>query len=241
MEDVLVDPVIPPEPAPAPGGSGRRDSALTASGARSGGWTVVMPLKSSSRGKSRLDLPADLRRRLVLVMATDAVGAVAGAPGVARVLLVVEDAADARTIAAAVRAAAAPGHPAPVQAHVTTATSLNEAIRDGLAHAGDGPVAVLPCDVPSATAAEIAAALAQARHHGQAVVADAAGVGTTLLTALRPVDLRPRYGVDSWRRHVEDGAVPLDLPATSGLRRDVDLRGDLGEVTGRATRTALDH
>lgn len=238
MDDVLVDPASPPEPAPAAGASAGRPGPAAGHPSDSSGWTVVMPLKSSARGKSRIDLAPDLRRRLVLLMATDAVTAVAGAPGVARVLLVVEDADDGRTIADAARATAAPESSAPVDAHVTTATSLNAAIRDGAAQAGEGPVAVLPCDVPSATAAEIGAALAAAHRHERAVVADADGVGTTLLAARHGRDLRPRYGPDSWRRHVDDGATPLELPAGSGLRRDVDLRSDLAMVTGPATRRA---
>lgn len=238
MEDVLVDPASPPEPSPAagarPGGTGPADGPSSGSS----GWTVVMPLKASVRGKSRIDLAPDLRRRLVLMMATDAVTAVAGALGVTRVLLVVEDPDDGRTIADAARATPVHDGSAPVETHVTAATSLNAAIRDGAAQAGEGPVAVLPCDVPSATAAEIGAALAAAHHHERAVVADADGIGTTLLAARRGRDLNPRYGPDSWRRHVDDGAFPLDLPAGSGLRRDVDVRSDLAGVTGPATRRA---
>lgn len=241
MDGVLVDPVTPPEPVPAAGGRDGRPGVSGPSAPHPRGWTVLMPLKSSARGKSRIDLAPDLRRRLVLLMATDAVAAVAGAAGVDRVLLVVEDADDGRAVADAVRAAGSRGPAAPVEVHVTTTTSLNEAIRDGATRVADGPVAALPCDVPSATSAEIGAALDQARRHGRAVVADASGVGTTLLAAVRAAELQPRYGPDSWRRHVADGAVPLDLPAHSGLRRDVDLRADLGAVTGPATRGALGH
>ena len=198
-----------------------------------------MPLKASGRGKSRIDLDPDLRRRLVLVMATDTVAAVARADQVDRVLLVLEDAADG----AAVRSALATTGVVPratVETHVTSARSLNEAIRDGIDHLGPsaGPVAVLPCDVPSATASEVDSALAVAWRHGRAVVADADGTGTTLLAAVDADDLRPRYGPNSWRRHVDDGAVPVDLPVDSGLRRDVDLRADLAAVTGpRTART----
>lgn len=226
---MLVDPVTPSGPA----GSGTGHPA----GSDVDGWSVVMPLKASGRGKSRIDLSPDLRRRLVLVMAADTVAAVARARGVARVLLVLEDPADGAAVRAAVTATGAAPR-ASIETHITPAGSLNEAIRDGIDHLGPaaGPVAVLPCDVPSATAAEIETALAAARRHGRAVVADADGTGTTLLAAVRADDLRPRYGPDSWHRHVADGAVPLDLPVDSGLRRDVDLRADLPAVTGPATR-----
>lgn len=222
-----MDPVTPPDPAGS--GSGHP------TGHRAVGWTVVMPLKASRRGKSRIDLDPELRRRLVLVMATDTVAAVARARDVVRVLLVVEDAADGAAVRSAVTGQGGPG--AAIETHVTSARSLNDAIRDGVDRLGStpGPVAVLPCDVPSATAGEIGNALAAAGRHGRVVVADADGTGTTLLAALRADELRPRYGPDSWRRHVADGAVPLDLPVDSGLRRDVDLRTDLAAVTGPAT------
>lgn len=199
----------------------------------------MLPLKASGRGKSRIDLEPHLRRRLVLGMAADTVAAVARAGEVSRVLLVLEDAADGAAVMSAL-SGADDGARATIETHVTAARSLNAAIRDGVQHLGPaaGPVAVLPCDVPSATSAEIGAALTQARRHGRAVVADAAGVGTTLLAAVDGDDLQPHYGPDSWRRHVAAGAVPLDLPAGSGLRRDVDLRSDLAAVTGPATRRA---
>jgi 2-phospho-L-lactate guanylyltransferase len=56
-------------------------------------------------------------------------------------------------------------------------------------------------------------------------VADAAGTGTTLLTALG-VGLDPHFGAGSARAHQQAGAVPLagDWP---GLTRDVDTAEDL--------------
>jgi len=118
---------------------------------------------------------------------------------------------------------------------------LEPAIMDGLAQADiTGPVAVVPADLPSLTPAELTEALTTAAGHPAGVVADRAGTGTTLLTARAPVHLRPRYGEGSFRRHVAAGAVPLPIPAGSGLRRDVDLAADLPTVTGSATRTLLD-
>ena len=51
--------------------------------------------------------------------------------------------------------------------------------------------------------------------------------------------LRPQYGPGSLRRHVAGGALALDVPADSGLRRDVDQLADLHGVTGPRTLAVL--
>ena len=163
-------------------------------------------------------------------MAADTIAAATAAPGVRLVLVVAEDEADGD------RLAQLPG----VHIQVTTTAGLNEAIRDGLAGIADGPVAVLPGDLPSLTADELGDALGAARAHRTAVVADRQGTGTTLLTATAPGRLRPHYGPDSLRRHVAGGAVLLNLPIESGLRRDVDQVSDLAGVTGQRTLAVLD-
>ena len=192
-----------------------------------------MPLKSSIRGKSRIDVDPVLRRRLALAMATDTAAAAAAAEGVGLVLVVAEDARDAE------RLAEIPG----VRIQTTTTAGLNQAIRDGLSSLGPaaaGPVAVLPGDLPSLTADELGDALAAAGPHRLAVVADRQGTGTTLLTASNPGQLRPHYGGESLRRHLAVGAVLLDLPIASGLRRDVDRVEDLLGVTGSRTLAVLE-
>jgi len=184
------------------------------------------------RGKSRLQLEPELRRRLALTMALDTVTAAAITPGVAEVLVVIEDPADGDALARV------PG----VRIRMTRAAGLNAAIGDGLgARDGrsGGQIAVLPGDLPSLTAAELSAALAAARPHRLTVVADRQGTGTTLLTASAGAWLRPQYGPDSLRRHVADGALPLELPVDSGLRRDVDQVADLHGVTGPRTLALL--
>lgn len=196
-------------------------------------WTLLVPLKSSVRGKSRIDVDSGLRGRLAFAMAADTVEAAAAAPGVGLVLVVAEDAADGDRLA----------HLPGVRVQLTTTTGLNEAILDGLT-VPDGAVgdlvAVLPGDLPSLTADELGDALATARWHRNTVVADRQGTGTTMLTATERGRLRPHYGRDSLRRHMSDGAVLLDLPVESGLRRDVDQLCDLVGVSGPRTLTVLD-
>ena len=71
------------------------------------------------------------------------------------------------------------------------------------------------------------------------MVADKQGTGTTLLTAAPRTALRPHYGPGSLRQHVAAGAVPIELPVASGLRRDVDVADDLVGVTGARTLNVL--
>lgn len=187
------------------------------------------------------------RERLALSFAVDAVDAARTATRVGRILVVTEDPLVAGVLASRgaviVREARGPG--------------LNPAVEAGIdaALAGDPQrrVAVMTADLPAVTGAEIDAALASAQSHRRAVLADAEGTGTVLLTADPfapvpadpyvpvPVRPRPRFGEGSFARHVAAGHTPL-TGAHPGLRRDVDTGEDLetarllgvGDMTGSA-------
>lgn len=180
-------------------------------------------MKSTARGKSRIAVDPELRRALAIALVTDTVTAVAAAERVSRVLVVADDPADVARLDTIEK----------VCARLTAATTLNTAIADGLSWVS-GPAAVLPGDLPSLTGAELDAALA-AVDRPLMVVADRQGVGTTLLTGWRPDIVVPRYGSDSFRRHVDGGAEPLLLPAAGGIRCDVDTVEDLTDVRGPRT------
>jgi 2-phospho-L-lactate guanylyltransferase len=195
------------------------------------GWTILVPVKDTARGKSRIDLPAELRRRLALAMALDTVTAAARCGSV---MAIVEAEADA------VALSAVPG----VMAHRTGVTGLNESIRDGIkALSGSGlatnRVAVLPGDLPGLRHAELSVVLQECAAHPFSVVADHQGVGTTLLAATEPGALDPQYGPDSCRRHQLAGAILIDLPDGSSLRWDVDTVADMDAGLGPATRAVL--
>ena len=78
-------------------------------------------------------------------------------------------------------------------------------------------------------------------------MADAAGIGSTLLTARPGVELGPRFGERSRAAHRSSGAVELAASpgALAGLRRDVDTEVDLWDAVrlgvGPATTDALAH
>ena len=190
-------------------------------------WAVLIPVKATSRGKSRVDLDPATRQELALDLALDTTAVALATPQVGAVLAVVEDPADGRALAEL---------GAPV--HLTRTRELNDALLDGLARlaAHDGPVAVLPGDLPGITVRELGDLLTRCVPLPSAVVPDAEGTGTTVLAARRVADLQPRYGPGSFARHVAAGAVPIDLPVGSTLRHDVDTIADLDGIGG--TRTA---
>lgn len=195
-------------------------------------WTVLIPVKATSRGKSRIDLPAGLRQELAMTMALDTVSAAARS---ARVVAVVEDAHDAALLSAV----------AGVSVHRTSVTGLNESILDGLKSlvadaAGARWVAALPGDLPGLRPDELVDALRLCSAYPFAVVADHQGSGTTLLAATEPAALVPRYGPSSFAAHLLAGATPIDLPPESSLRWDIDTVADLGATTGPFTSAVLD-
>lgn len=195
-------------------------------------WLMLIPVKSTRVGKSRLALDPDRRMRVARAMAIDTVTAVAATGSVASVLVLADDPADA-ALFRGIRG---------VTVRQTTVSGLNEAIREACgALAGDrrggaGPVAVLPADLPSLKPGELDEALIAAAETARAVVADRQGTGTTLLTARGAALLDPHYGPGSFAAHRVSGAVALDVPPGSGLRCDVDVLADLAGVTGTRTR-----
>ncbi len=200
-----------------------------------GPWAIVVPVKRLGEAKSRLALPPDARAALALAMAVDTLGTVLATSGVARLVVV--------TGQHEVRAAL--GADPRLRWLPDPGTGLGGAIelgRAALVAEGWGPSAVLLGDLPALRPAELAAALGLAGAHARAMVPDAEGLGTSLLTALRAEDLRPQFGPGSRSAHEAAGHRVLD-GAGEGLRRDVDTAADLERAirlgVGAATAAAL--
>lgn len=193
--------------------------------------TVLVPVKWTGRGKSRLDVPVDRRRALALAMAQDTVAAAAAAEGVLEVVVVTEDDQDAQDLQLHDR----------VRTVRATVDGLNPSLRQALAALppGTGAVAVLPADLPALRPQDLADALRSAVGTGFAVVGDRDGIGSTLLYADRVLGLVPDYGGASLARHRAAGAVELPIPTESTLRHDVDLIVHLTTTHGPRTRAVL--
>jgi 2-phospho-L-lactate guanylyltransferase len=202
-------------------------------------WSVVIPIKLLLVAKSRLDFFADAdRSTLALAMAVDTVSAALASDAVGEVIVVTNDE----------RASAAAREVGAIVVEDEPDAGLNAALQHGAGAARarhpDGGVAALAADVPALRADELSLVLHAAEAAPRAVVADADGKGTVLLTARADVELAPAYGEGSLLSHQEAGALVLDVDVLGadvpGLRRDVDTIAHLREVLrlGCGPRTA---
>ncbi len=195
------------------------DNALTT-------WSVLIPVKVLAQAKSRLaGLAGPRRGELALALACDTVTAVLGCDEAARVIVITDDQVAGVTLAA-LGALVVPDEPR---------DGLNAALRHGAAHAaarwpGSG-TAALSADLPALRPEQIGRALRAAAAWPTAFVADAAGDGTTLYTAVPGAAFRPAFGLASRARHAAGGAAELGLDGIPGLRRDVDTPSDLRGAT----------
>jgi 2-phospho-L-lactate guanylyltransferase len=198
-------------------------------------WRLVIPVKDQLAAKSRLHPPAGVARAdLAHAFALDTITAAVASMPAAHLVVVTSDeftAAFVRDQGALVIADQGDG--------------LNPALRQGIGHVervlGLGPTAVLLGDIPTLRPQDLIEALSACAAHPRALVPDASGTGTVLLSALSPQDLHPRFGEHSALEHARDGVrLDLDLPA---LRTDVDddeaLRRALDLGVGRHTAAVL--
>lgn len=202
-------------------------------------WVVVVPVKELSVAKSRLrGLPPDARADLALAMSCDVVAVARETASVGAVIVITND----------IRAAAATGDLGAFVIADAEDAGLNAALEDAArAVAALYPragVAGISADLPGLRAGELDAALAAAAAHQRAFVPDWQTTGTTLLTALAGVPLRPCFGPASRDAHLHSGAVELMNAEWLGLRRDVDTPEDLTRVAqlgvGAHTAQVLD-
>ncbi len=178
------------------------------------GWVVVIPVKGTDNAKSRLGAAVELATAIALDTVTAALGA-------APVVVV--------TSVVAAPSFAALG----ARVVVDLGGGLNAAVRSGIAAAEGENVAVLLGDLPSLRSDELVAALDAAEAHPRAMVADAEGLGTVLITALRGVEHSPAFGAGSRVAHIAAGYRELPVAAISGLRRDVDTEQQLRSIDAK--------
>lgn len=198
-------------------------------------WRLIVPVKGQLAAKSRLHPPAGVARAdLAHAFALDTITAALACMPAAHLVVVSSDELTStfvRDLGGTVVADHGDG--------------LNPAVCQGIEYVervlGLGPTAVLLGDIPTLRPQDLIDALSVCAGHPRALVPDASGRGTVLLSALSPQDLRPRFGPDSARKHARDCVrLDLDLPA---LRTDVDDDQALGHAVtigvGRHTAAVL--
>jgi 2-phospho-L-lactate guanylyltransferase len=177
-------------------------------------WRLIIPVKGGSSAKSRLHPPEGVARAdLAHAFALDTISAAVACMPPAHVVVVTSDELTATFVNS--------------QGAIVVAdqgAGLNPAVRQGIGYVervlGLGPIAVLLGDIPTLQPKDLIAALSACAAHPRAMVPDASGTGTVLLSARSPHDLHPRFGAHSARQHARD-CVRLDLDLPS-LRTDVD-------------------
>lgn len=202
---------------------------------------AVIALKATADAKSRLgSLPDPLRRRLAWTMAVDTLRAVSS------------------TVASVVVVSDQPGLATALRAYDLEPQVLAESGRHGLNAAltlgadhlrTQGSTLVFACvgDLPALSSRSLHRILASAARLPRCFVADASGVGTTMLLSTT-APLEPRFSGESASAHQESGAVPLvdelvgrPMP---DARRDVDCEADLRDAVhlgvGAATAALFD-
>ncbi|MFD6281560.1 2-phospho-L-lactate guanylyltransferase [Streptomyces sp. NPDC060209] len=188
-----------------------------------GPWSLVVPLKPLARAKSRLGraVGGDLRPRLALAFAQDTVSAALSCRAVGDVVVVTDD---------PVAGAALTALGARVVADIPAAglnAALEHGARSARARSGGAAVAALNADLPALRPEELARVLEFSAAFPRTFVVDAQGIGTTFLSAMPGVELRPAFGGASRARHLASGAVEIALPGLDSVRRDVDTGEDL--------------
>ncbi|UGY93799.1 2-phospho-L-lactate guanylyltransferase [Streptomyces gobiensis] len=189
-------------------------------------WTLVVPLKPLERAKSRLSAASGeaLRPGLALAFAQDTVAASVACTAVRDVVVVTDDPLAGRELSA-LGARVLPDTP---DGGLNAALAHGaEVVRTAEPHSA---VAALNADLPALRPMELAQVLNTASRFPRAFLADAAGIGTTLLSALPGVALAPAFGGESRGRHLASGAVEIPLSGVDSVRRDVDTGADLAEA-----------
>ncbi|MEI7031058.1 2-phospho-L-lactate guanylyltransferase [Streptomyces pratensis] len=201
----------------------RTEGEITTNTDQPGSWSLVVPLKPLARAKSRLGRATGeaSRPRLALAFAQDTVAAALACARVRNVVVVTDDpeAAAALSALGARIVRDAPG------------AGLNAALAHGaravrLARPA-AAVAALNADLPALRPGELARVLDFASSFPRAFLRDAAGIGTTFLSAGSGAEFRPAFGGPSGARHLASGAADMSRPGLDSVRRDVDTVEDL--------------
>lgn len=209
-------------------------------GGEGDGWTIVVPVKSLERAKSRLGstLSPQSRRTLVLAMAADVVSACLDTRGVDQVRVVSSD-PDVAQLAARLGAEFVAEFVAEPPT-VADTDPLNAALTVAL-EGVEGPAGVVTADLPELDADLLARILESAALHAHSIVTDHRGQGTTMAFWTGRAERVCRFGTDSAERFRREGdatSISADGTAWDAASRDVDIPGDVTRLRGRRVGTA---
>jgi 2-phospho-L-lactate guanylyltransferase len=202
------------------------------------GWTAVVPVKRTDVAKTRLSPWAgDRRAALALAFARDTVAALHACADVGDVVVVTDDAAAAHTLRAGGTVVVADEPRRGLNPALVHGAGAARARREGVG------VVCVSADLPALRPDEVGRVLAEASRHPRSFVADASGVGTTVVAFAPGVTVDPRFGARSRARHRSLGVVELGPASIPSVRRDVDTLVDLWDAVrlgvGPATRAVL--
>jgi len=198
-------------------------------------WTIV-PVKRLSEAKSSLSavLAPQQRRRLVLSMLADVLGAVHQAPSISNAIVVSPD----ERVLNFARLHGAEGVAEPD-------LGLNEALKLAIRHTiskGVDSVLILPADLPLLKSADVENLIAMASAPKDAVIVPSKAKGTNALFLRPPSLINLRFGGESFPLHVKEasqaGVRPRVYRSTT-VALDIDEPEDLlsVETLGLGTRT----
>jgi len=202
-------------------------------GCGSGTWALV-PVKRLRGALRRLAgaLEAPLRRELQMAMLHDVLSALAGAPGLAGVMVVTSEPRAAELARALAGARVVPDHDPP--------RGMNGAVSRGLgalADAGAEAALVLTADLPLARPDDVGAILAAGTPGPSALLVPShEGTGTNAMLLRPPGVIVPRLGPDSLAGHLAEAAqagVPVRRLERPGLALDIDTPADLAAFVAR--------
>jgi 2-phospho-L-lactate guanylyltransferase len=201
--------------------------------------TAIVPVKPWGLSKSRLTVGHAFRPKFARAFALDVLDQVTAAEHITDVIVVT---AEPELGAVARRLGAVLLTDRPMLAGGMLNVAIDVGRRWAMSRYSTDPLLVVPADLAALTAPTLDAAIEQLDQHDVAFVPDRTGRGTTLTWTQDPARMRPFYGVDSARRHAEDGAATV-IEVDTRVRQDVDTDVDLREVRhlglGRHTTEVL--
>jgi len=194
---------------------------------------AILPVKRFKNAKRRLEsgLAGGSRRALAEAMFADVLTALRRVEAIDRVLVVTADPAAQRI---------AEGYDA-LALDDPAESGQDQAVLRGAAHARELGAAQILCvagDCPLLDPSELERLLGRPRTAPRyaVIVPDRHGTGTNALLLSPPDALHPRYGPDSFARHLrlaEEAELPVEVAELESIALDVDTPEDLAALRER--------